>query len=62
MIAFFALNHVVALMENIYYNVGWFPTVFDCCMLTHWGKFNFRLVMFALMNVSVVSVINFTGQ
>ena len=31
-------------------------------MLTHWGKFNFRLVMFALMNVSVVSVINFTGQ
>lgn len=62
MISFFVLNHVVALMENIYYNVGWFPATFEGCVDTRWGKFNFRLVMFALMNISVLSVINFTGQ
>ena len=62
MISFFVLNHVVALMENIYYNVGWFPATFESCVGTRWGKFNFRLVMFALMNISVLSVINFTGQ
>jgi len=62
MIAFFVLNHVVTLIENIYYNVGFFVTAFECCGTHSWGKFNFRLAMFSLMNLCLVWVINFTGQ
>jgi hypothetical protein len=79
MIAFFVLNHVVALVENIYYNVGFTVShlfrstpkydengsvegTHGCLEWGHWGKFNFKLCMFALMNLSVVCVINFSAQ
>jgi len=68
MITSFVLNHVVALLESMCYNIGWYPaswTSLDCtCGFpnTKWGKFDFRLVVFAIMNLSVVSVVNFTVQ
>jgi len=69
MIASFALNHVFALLESICYNVGLYPASWGgkeawciCYPTTQWGKFHFRLVVFAIMNLSVVSVVNFTVQ
>jgi len=69
MIASFALNHVVALLESMCYNIGWYPASWggkqpwcSCFPGTQWGKFHFRLVVFAIMNLSVVSVVNFTVQ
>jgi hypothetical protein len=64
MIASFALNHVVALLESMWYNFGLYPPhqTWSCWPETQWGKFHFRLVVFAIMNLSVVSVVNFTVQ
>jgi hypothetical protein len=63
MIASFVLNHVVALLESVCYNIGLYPAswiitaVFECNCFGDWkpkpwGKFHFRLVMFAVMNLS----------
>ena len=69
MVASFALNHVFALLESMCYNIGLYPGSWGgkeawciCYPDTQWGKFHFRLVVFAIMNLSVVSVVNFTVQ
>ena len=70
MVASFALNHVVALVGSIFSNLGWspfqvfrgVPVVCPCGDWGEWGNFNFRLVMFAIVNLSVVCVVNFTVQ